>query len=195
MKKIFTLFFIAIIIFILFYIFNNLKKESKISDKQNTFNELAENININNNSDYYNSKKINLRLIEEEYKGYDTIAKIFIPIINLEAYVLKNYSTDSLKISVTKFWGANPNEVGNFCIAGHNYREFKNITDLEIGDYLTLVDNYNGEIQYVIYDIFKVYPSQTDCLSQDTNGTKEITLITCTQNSQKRIIVKARENT
>ena len=195
MKKIFTLFFIAIIIFILFYIFNNLEKESKISDKQNTFNELAENININNNSDYYNSKKINLRLIEEEYKGYDTIAKIFIPKINLETYVLKNYSTDSLKISVTKFWGANPNEVGNFCIAGHNYREFKNITDLEIGDYLTLVDNYNGEIQYVIYDIFKVYPSQTDCLSQDTNGNREITLITCTQNSQKRIIVKARENT
>lgn len=193
MKKIFTLFFIAIIIFILLYIFNNLKKESKISDKQNTFNELAENININNNSDSYNNKKINLKLIEEEYKGYDTIAKLLIPKINLETYVLEDYSTDALKISVTKFWGSNPNEVGNFCIAGHNYREFKNITNLEIGDYLILVDNYNGEMQYVIYDIFKVYPSQTDCLSQDTNGNREITLITCTQNSQKRIIVKARE--
>lgn len=27
-----------------------------------------------------------------------------------------------LKISPTKFWGADPNEVGNFCIVGHNYR-------------------------------------------------------------------------
>ena len=31
------------------------------------------------------------------------------------------------------------------------------------------------------------------CTNQNTNGKKEVTLITCTNDSKKRVIVKARE--
>ena len=54
-------------------------------------------------------------------------------------------------------------------------------------------DNYNGIKQYEIYDIFNVLPNETECLSQETDGRKEVTLITCTPNSKKRIIVKSKE--
>lgn len=50
-----------------------------------------------------------------------------------------------------------------------------------------------GKIEYEVYDLYKVEPEDVSCLSQETNNTKEVTLITCTSNSKQRIIVKARE--
>ena len=58
---------------------------------------------------------------------------------------------------------------------------------------ITISDNEIGRIEYEIYEIYKVEPEDVSCLSQDTNETREVTLITCTNDSKKRIIVKARE--
>lgn len=133
----------------------------------------------------------------EDYKGYKVIAKLQIPNIALETYVLEEYSNKALNISVTKFWGSNPNEIGNLCIAGHNFQNknmFHNIRRLKKGDNIFLTDNKTGKLQYTVYDIYKVFPEDVSCLSQETNGKKEITLITCTNDSKKRIIIKARES-
>ena len=65
--------------------------------------------------------------IPKTYKGYDVCAKLEIPEISLTTYILSTYSTESLKVSVTKFWGVGPNENGNFCVAGHNYINKKRI--------------------------------------------------------------------
>lgn len=142
------------------------------------------------------NKIIEKENIIDEYKGYDVSAKLEIPKINLETYILKNYSENALKISVTKFWGADANQIGNFCIAGHNFQNknmFHNLKNLKIGDILYISDNKIGKIEYEIYNIYKVDPEDVSCLSQATNGIKEVTLITCTTDSEKRIIVKARE--
>ena len=48
-------------------------------------------------------------------------------------------------------------------------------------------------MSYSVYDKFEVDPTDTSCTSQHTNGQKEITLITCTNDSKRRVIVKARE--
>lgn len=133
--------------------------------------------------------------IIQEYYGYDVCAKLVIPKIDLETYILTNYSTNALNVSVTKFWGANPNETGNFCVAGHNFvnkNMFRNLRKLEIGDTLSVSDNKVGKVEYEIYQIEKVYPKDVRCLDQNTEN-KEITLITCTNNSEQRIIVKAKE--
>lgn len=134
--------------------------------------------------------------IIKQYAGYSVIAKLEIPVINLETYILKPYSVQALNVSVTKFWGANPNEVGNFCVAGHNFQNknmFHNLRKLEVGNQLTISDNTIGKIVYEIYDIYKVQPEDVSCLSQETYGKREVTLITCTIDSEKRIIVKAKE--
>lgn len=134
--------------------------------------------------------------IPEEYKGYKIAAKLEIPKIELETYILNTYSEKSLNISATKFWGANPNNQGNFCVAGHNAQNknmFSNLRELKIGDTLWVTDNEIGKVEYEIYDIYTVKPEDVSCLSQKTEGRKEITLITCTNDSKKRIIVKAKE--
>ena len=128
------------------------------------------------------------------YKGYPVIAKLEIPKINLETYVLSEYSEQALGVSVTKFYGKNPNEVGNFCIAGHNYitkNMFHDLKKLSIGDTFSLIDTNSNIVNYRIYLKETVEPDETQCLSQKTDGKIEVTLITCTTDSLKRIIVKA----
>ena len=70
---------------------------------------------------------------------------------------------------------------------------FHNLKKLKIGDKLFISDNKIGKVEYKIYDLYKVGPEDTSCLSQNTNNEKEVTLITCTHDSKKRIIVKAKE--
>ncbi len=152
--------------------------ESKIPDIRNT-----------NSSD--NSEKI-----IDKYKGFTVCGKLEIPKIKLETYILEKFSENALRVSVTKFWGVNPNEIGNCCIAGHNFQNknmFHNLKKLDVGDRFSIKDNKNRLLEYEIYNLYKVYPEDVSCLSQVTNGKREVTLITCTNDSSQRIIVKARE--
>ena len=48
-------------------------------------------------------------------------------------------------------------------------------------------------IQYKVYNKYEVEPTDVSCTTQLTNGRKEITLITCTDDSKHRVVVKARE--
>ncbi len=140
------------------------------------------------------TKKYPKEEIPKEYKGYEVAAKLEIPKIQLEAYVLSTYSEKSLNITATKFWGAEPNKEGNFCIAGHNVKNmFYNLRDLKISDTFWIIDNEVGKVEYEIYSIYTVIPEDIKCLSQETNGRLEATLITCTNDSKRRIIVKAKE--
>ena len=48
-------------------------------------------------------------------------------------------------------------------------------------------------VNYVVYDKYIVNPDDRDCTSQLTDGKREITLITCTDDSKQRYIIKATE--
>lgn len=140
------------------------------------------------------SNKLKEPIIMSYYKGYPVIAKLEIPKIHLETEVLRDYSEEALKISVTKFYKGNPNQIGNFCIAGHNYittNMFHYLKDLEIADKIYLTDAVFGKMEYEIYDKKIVNPKDISCLSQETDGKIELTLITCTTDSKNRIIIKA----
>ncbi len=127
---------------------------------------------------------------------YYTIGKINIPSINVNYPILSTYSDALLKISPCKFHGPNPNEVGNLCIAGHNYKNskfFSKVPTLENGDIIEITDLGGNTIKYAVYDKFIVNPDELECTSQLTNGKREVTLITCTNDNQKRYIIKGRE--
>lgn len=127
---------------------------------------------------------------------YYMVARINIPSIDCE-YPIINRSTDELlKIAPCKFWGAEPNQVGNFCVVGHNYRSdkfFSHVPELQMGDEIEITDLTGQTLVYSVYDKYVVDPDDTECTTQRTNGLKEITIITCTDDSKQRVIVKARE--
>ena len=87
-------------------------------------------------------------------KTYNYIGRVVIPKIGVDYAILDHWSDELLKVSICKFHGANPNEVGNLCL---------------------------------------VAPSNTEDTTQKTNGRREVTLITCTDDSQQRVIVKCKE--
>ena len=140
---------------------------------------------------------VEIEILPKTYMDYEVIAKLEIPKINLETNVLKDYTTDGMKVCSSKFFGPEPNEVGNFCIAGHNYDQenmFNHLINLEKGDELYLTDNKNGKVIYSIYDIYRVKPQNTAPIGQETNGNKIVTLITCVNYSRSRLIVQAIAN-
>ena len=195
-KKIVSLIIFIIILIVLIWLCVEAYTDNKIKNRQT--GELEYSLQ-NVNAQSYIEKEVKQYPKEEiinDYKGYKVIAKLEIPTINLETYILEKYSEETLNVSVTKFWGANPNMEGNFCIAGHNFKNenmFRNLKKLEIGNKLFISDNTVGKVEYEIYDLYKVLPEDVSCLSQETNGKREVTLITCTTDSKERIIVKASE--
>lgn len=130
-------------------------------------------------------------------KKYETIGVVKIPKLNI-TYPILSQTTDALmKVAPCKFHGASPNEVGNLCIIAHNYRRkgvfFSDVPDLENGDIVEIQDLSQRTIQYEVYDVHIVMPDNVSDTSQKTNGRKEVTLITCTDNSEQRVIVRCKE--
>ena len=130
-------------------------------------------------------------------KKYETIGVVKIPKINL-TYPILSQTTDALmKVAPCKFHGASPNEVGNLCVIAHNYRRkgvfFSDVPDLVVGDIVEIQDLSLRTIQYEIYDIHIVTPDNVADTTQKTNGRKEVTLITCTDDSENRVIVRCKE--
>ncbi|MCI9063529.1 MAG: sortase [Clostridia bacterium] len=125
---------------------------------------------------------------------YNTVGTVSIPSIDVNYPILSETSEKLLKVSVCKFWGSNPNEVGNLCIAGHNYRNkkfFSKVPKLVVGDIIEITDLSKNTVRYKVYDKYTVTPDDVRCTSQLTNGKTIVTLITCTNDSKQRVVVKA----
>lgn len=134
------------------------------------------------------------RIMPTEFKGFEIIGKLEIPKLNIDKYILKESTSKALKVSVTKLYGPEINEIGNFCIAGHNYNTMlKGINHLEKKDKIILTDVFGDCVFYEVYDNYQSSPKDVSCLNQNTGGEKEVTLITCTLGAINRVIVKAVE--
>lgn len=130
------------------------------------------------------------------YQGYDVVGKIEIPAIDLEYPILDRATGTSIELAVAVQYGPGPNKVGNTVIAGHNYRNgsfFGNNDKLELGDKVYITDNSGRRIKYNIYNIYETSPEDGDYMMRDTNGKREISLTTCTDNSKARLIIWAVE--
>ena len=152
-----------------------------------------------------NTNEIASSSITVDGKTYSTEAIITIPKIDISYPVLTDTSDELLEISVNRYWPEKgklqPNEVGNYCIVGHNYRNgkmFGRLNELERGDTVELEDMTGRKVEYAVYDTYVVDPDDTSCTSQLTADGKplafrELTLITCTNYGTQRLVVKCRE--
>lgn len=85
---------------------------------------------------------------------------------------------------------------GNLCIAGHNYNNyqfFSRLKKLNIGDIIYIYDLNGNKIAYSIYKSYETDYDNLTCTTQETNGKREITLITCNNIKNKRRVIKAIE--
>ncbi len=176
----FGTFFLIYIIYFYHFSCDNEKKSNNIL---NSFN-----IEKLYSSSNYNVKKNNNSIF--------TIGIIEIPKINIKYPIWSTLNDNLLKTAPCRFFGPLPNEIGNLCIAAHNYddnRFFGNLNKLNLGDSINIYSSDNQVITYFVYDKFESLKSDTSCILQNTNNKKEITLITCNNFNKKRLIIKAKE--
>ena len=124
------------------------------------------------------------------------IGMLCIDKINLNYPILSESNKELLKISLCRFAGPMPNEVGNLCIAGHNYvdnRFFSKLKQLSKNDLVEVYDLNGRKVIYTVFDKYEVDVNDLSCTNQDVGNQKIITLITCNNVNGKRTVVKATE--
>ena len=132
------------------------------------------------------------------YKGFYTLGSIEIPKTNVKYPILEKVTKKSLETSVAVVWPENAelNKPGNVVIVGHNYRNgvfFSNNKKLSKGDKIYITDLNKNRVAYTIYNIFEASDTDTKFYNRNTDGKREITLSTCTDDSSARLIIEARE--
>lgn len=135
-------------------------------------------------------------LPELEFKGYKIEGIIEIPKINIKYPIIDHTNEETMKVSITKFWGPQANEIGNYTVAGHNNKDgtmFGKTKYLQMGDKIKLTNLKNETIEYEIFKIYSIDPDDVSCVESVENGTREITLITCTNGHKNRLVTKARQ--
>lgn len=138
-----------------------------------------------------------IKEIDEEIEGYKVVGIINIPKINIEYPILEKTNKESLKLSITKFWGEKINQKGNVVLAGHNNlnnKMFGKIDKLENGDIIELTDSQMVAVEYQVFDKYIIDPNDINCIFPVEENTREVTLITCTNRDKNRLVVKARES-
>lgn len=126
---------------------------------------------------------------------YNYIGRIVIPKINVDYAIFDHWTYDLLTKSICKFHGGNPNEDGNLCLIGHNWRNkrfFSKVPTLENGDIVQITDLSGRTVEYEVYDNHQVDPDDVSDTTQEVEG-REVTLITCTDDSKHRVVVRCRE--
>ena len=63
---------------------------------------------------------------------------------------------------------------------------------MTIGDNIFLLSSKGNAQVYKVYDTYIVDETDMSCISQETNGEIELTLITCADDNTKRLVVKCR---
>ena len=131
-----------------------------------------------------------------EYQGYQVIGLIQISKINLEYPILIETTKDSLTKSITRFGNGKVNEVGNLCLAGHDYINnsmFGGINKLENGNEILITDLYGNKVTYTVFDKYTTNPDDISVLESVDSNKREVTLITCSNGNKDRLIIRATE--
>lgn len=133
---------------------------------------------------------------EIRYKGYKVVGTIRIPKIQLEYPILEKTTQESMKYAVTKFWGTEITDIGNYTIAGHNNHNgtmFGKVKTLQNGDEIQLTDTKGNRVIYQVVNQYSTGPNDVTCVESIHSGKRELTLITCTNGNKQRLITRAEE--
>jgi len=177
---------------------SNLSKQ-KETEKQNTVDVADALDKLNQASEELNAQQVTSKAETEKVfmEGYEVLGTIKIPKTKCEYPILDNITKRSLEIAVGLApYGPGLNEVGNSIIFGHNYRNglfFSNNKNLSNGDLVYITDKTGKTITYEIYNIYQTDANDAEYFTRDTEGRREISLQTCTDDGANRIIIWAKE--
>lgn len=131
-----------------------------------------------------------------DYTAIDgqTLAILRLDRLGIRVSVAEGIEKDILRISAGHFPGSGMPGQGNFAIAGHSSFVytclFNDMHEAVYGDIIT-VTTRNEKHQYVVTDIMVVDPTAVELL--DNTNESIITIVTCTNSGQERLIIRGIE--
>ncbi len=184
-KKFAIVLIILLLVFVLYVVFIKKNDDEVVETNTNIVNDIQEN-DVSNEISNVLVNDVDLKEyvdtdMPDYIQGYGVLGQIVIDEIDMENYILDSTDDYSLNLAVTKFYGPDLNQRGNFVITGHNARGlFNNLKKLEVGDTFYIIDKETEEkVTYRINEKKTISPTDLDCLNQDTNNKRVVTLITC----------------
>lgn len=186
-KKFITIFILSmviILILLIIYIVNLIQY-----NKEKNFSEyISKNYKVYK---LYANDNTNSFLLNDE----DIIGNISIPKLNLNYPFFYGISDELLKLSPCRFQGEMPPAKSNLCIAGHNYNDnrfFSQISNLSFNDLIIIENNSKNKFYYYVDNIYEVSEENLNFTVNSVSNYLELTLITCNNSNNKRIVVKAK---
>ena len=125
--------------------------------------------------------------------GMNVFGKIKIDKIGIEYPIIEYTDSNALWKSICKISSNFIDGTGNLCLAGHNMRNltmFGNLRKVDSGDKIQIIDLKGKVYEYEVYDKFYIAPEQVDIMNSTSDSI--VTLITCNDSSDKRLIVRGR---
>lgn len=125
------------------------------------------------------------------------IGVIEIPRTGLKKEILNKVTGENIKKAVAVLYPLDLqllNEPGNVTIVGHNYRNgtfFSNNKNIQKGDKIYITDIRGRRVEYEVYNKVLTTAEDADFMMRDTNGRREISLSTCTEDVKQRLVIWA----
>ena len=125
--------------------------------------------------------------------GVKVYGKIKIDKIGIEYPIIEYSDANALWQSICKITSVNIDGTSNLCLAGHNMRNltmFGNLRRITNGDKIEITDLKGKKYIYDVYDKFYIEPNEVSIMNPTNDAI--VTLITCNDTSDKRLIVRGR---
>lgn len=125
---------------------------------------------------------------EVNVDGMSCVGTLEIPSLDLNLCVTSTFSDDNMKQLPCRYYGSVYKK--NMVIVAHNYWfHFGRLNTLKSGDEVIFTDAFGNQFKYSVDVIDVVSP---ESVSEVTNGKWPLTLVTCTLDSQNRIVVRCK---
>ena len=152
------------------------------------FQALALEMTDNNNYDMITSS--------DRLSGQTVAGIIEIPAIDLIYAIVEGVEAWNIGVAIGHFKESAPlGAEGNSGLAGHrggiSGPYFRDLDQLASGDKVMVTDAYGGEYTYTVIESFVVEPTQTEVVMPLGKKGKFLTMITCTDNGTRRLVVRA----
>ena len=192
-KKFFYL-YISSIMIVIFLLFFSCYYFLELKNKHNLNNNLVQSFFVTKL--YSDKDEYNFQVLDDFTRYPLVIGLLKIDKIGLNYPILSYSSDELLKISICRFAGPLPNQVGNLCIGGHNNIDntfFGKLNQLSIGDKIDVYDLYGNHLTYTLFNKKEILNTDFSCTNQETDGKRIITLVTCNTLKDTRMVYIAQE--
>lgn len=187
---------LIIIIIICSIIIGSTFRETK-NYNQETYSQVYEEMNIIEHTTDFNGEEIKYLSNDVEVNTKLVIGVVNIPSLNVKYPIIYKTTDEYLKMAPTKLTGCDPNQLGNCCIIGHNYENnlfFSRIDELKNDDIVKIISKNGEEKEYKVFSSYVCEADDWSCQESVDLKRREVTLVTCTNSKDKRLIVRCAES-